>query len=208
MILIPIMVMIFLRIKSHYKGVARVLSTSNATLDTLPVNMYTVVLIDDIHRGTVEMVKYANALNTPWEAVHFNDDEAKTEKIQAKWRMRMGAANHELKVVDTPYRNISARIEEYVHELLAQKTDTMIHVVMGQIVMDTWWARALHSNTSVGIKLRLEQIDGVVVTDVSYPIHKEDVLHAPPNDVADFVIPEQMIDVDDVVPDLPPAKAH
>lgn len=174
-ILIPALVILFLRVHRHYADVAKVLSMSHGELDPEPLKVYSVALIDDVHRGTVDIVKFTQALGSNWEAVHFNDDDEKTRKILVKWKERMGRTNHELNIVNAPYRNIVQRCEEYIGNLKTQMPGTIIHVVMGQIVMDTWAARALHSNTSIGMKLRLEQMDDVVVTDVSYPIHATDV---------------------------------
>jgi hypothetical protein len=62
---------------------------------------------------------------------------------------------------------------------------------MGQLVMDTPWAKALHSNNSLGIMQDLQSIDRVIVTDVPYQLHEADAAVAPENVPSDF---EKMIE--------------
>ncbi len=185
-ILIPLLVWVFLRIHHHYQGVARALSTGKRVVHPIARGMQVIVLIDDVHMGTVDMVEFAMSLGHPWRAVHFNVDPTKAEKILAKWSQRMGDCAHELTIVPAPYRNLSTVCANYVSSVQMENPDSLIHVVMGQIIMDSWVAQALHANTSIGIKLKLQSMDGVIVTDVSYPIHREDVENAPENETDDF----------------------
>ena len=187
-ILIPTLVWVFLRIHLHYQGVARVLSTSKRVVHPAARGMQVIVLIDDVHMGTVEMVEFAMSMGHPWRAVHFNVDPTKTSRIQAKWTQRMGDCAHELTIVPAPYRNLSAVCADYVSSVQMENPDSLVHVVMGQIIMDSWLAQALHANTSIGIKLKLQSMDGVIVTDVSYPIHNSDVENSPVNDMQDFAM--------------------
>ena len=48
---------------------------------------------------------------------------------------------------------------------------------MGQLIMDTWAAQVLHANTSIRFKLALQQMSRVVVTDVAYPLHGDEIDH-------------------------------
>jgi hypothetical protein len=51
--------------------------------------------------------------------------------------------------------------------------------------MDTPWARALHSNNSLGIMAELQAMDRVIVTDVPYQLHGEDVGMYPENETTE-----------------------
>jgi hypothetical protein len=73
-----------------------------------------------------------------------------------------------------------------VQKELDANPNAFVHVIMGQLVMDTPWARALHSNNSLGIMSRLQSMDRVIVTDVPYQLHAEDVELYPENEPEDY----------------------
>lgn len=66
-----------------------------------------------------------------------------------------------------------------------------MHVIMGQLIMDTPFTRALHSNNSLGIMSELQKHDRVVVTEVPYQLHEHEAAARPPPASSDF---QQMMD--------------
>ncbi|HEX2618905.1 MAG TPA: hypothetical protein VHL11_02130, partial [Phototrophicaceae bacterium] len=49
-----------------------------------------------------------------------------------------------------------------------------VHVIMGHLVMDTFWEQALHQNSAYIFNLGLNHMEQVVVTTVPYQIHRQD----------------------------------
>lgn len=45
---------------------------------------------------------------------------------------------------------------------------------MGQLIMDTWSAQALHANTAIAFTIALQSMPRVAITNVGYQIHKPD----------------------------------
>jgi len=187
LIVIPVMVFIFRRVNRHYYNVARILSLSKERVKTTPHPVKTIVLVDDVHRGTVRVVDFAKSLGHAWTPVHVDYNDRKTHIVQRKWRERIGEG--ELVILPSPYRRLVEPIVEYVQKELDANPNAFIHVIMGQLVMDTPWARLLHSNNALGIMSRLQSMDRVIVTDVPYQLHAEDVElfpeNEPNNDVAE-----------------------
>jgi amino acid transporter len=183
-ILIPTLVFLFLKIHQHYNNVARILSLGKARVKPTPHPMKTIVLVDDVHRGTVRVVDFAKSLGREWTPVHVDYDDRKTEAVQKKWRERIGEG--ELTILRSPYRRLAKPIMDYIQAELDKSPDGFVHVIMGQLVMDTPWARALHSNNSLGIMSELQAMDRVIVTDVPYQLHAEDVELYPPNEPSEF----------------------
>jgi hypothetical protein len=178
--LIPAMVFLFYRIHKHYTDVARVLSLSKARVKPTPHPLKTIVLVDDVHRGTVRVVDFAKSLGREWTPIHVDYDDRKTEIVQRKWKERVGET--ELVILRSPYRRLVQPIKEYIAAELAKSPDGFVHVIMGQLVMETPWARALHGNSSLGIMAELQELDRVIVTDVPYQLHAEDVELYPPHE--------------------------
>ena len=190
LVLIPALVLLFSQIRKHYINVARILSLSTRAVNPIKHDMVTLVFIDDVHAGTVPMVEFAISLRHPWLAVHFDNNPEKTELIKAKWNERMRYANHPLVIVPAPYRNATQVAVDYVQQHLDKDKHRLVHVVMGQLVMDSYWEQALHSNSSIGFKMALQRMERVVVTDVSYPLHTGEATEYPENVENSYKIPE------------------
>jgi amino acid transporter len=186
-IVIPALVFVFLRVHKHYHDVARILSLGRTRVKPTPHPMKTIVLVDDVHRGTVRVVDFAKSLGRDWTPLHVDYDDRKTEAVQQKWRERIGEG--ELIILKSPYRRLVVPIKEYVQAELDKSPEGFVHVIMGQLVMDTTWARTLHSNNALGIMSELQAMDRVIVTDVPYQLHAEDVELYPPNERDDFAAP-------------------
>ena len=103
---------------------------------------------------------------------------------EKKWRERVGEG--ELLILRSPFRRLVEPIRDYVQSELAKDPSMFVHIIMGQLVMDTPWARALHANNSLGIIEELQSIDRVIVTDVPYQLHAEDIDLFPDNETADY----------------------
>ncbi len=183
-ILIPALVFFFLRVHRHYVNVARILSLSKRRVRPTPHPVKTVVLVDDVHIGTVRVVEFAKSLGRPWVALHVDYNDRKTDVVRAKWRERIGEGD--LLVLPSPYRKLAEPICRYIVGLLDQNPDLFVHVIMGQLVMDTAWAKALHSNNALGILSALQKHDRIVVTEVPYQLHTDDAEIAPENTPNDY----------------------
>ena len=98
--LIPFMVFVFFRIHYHYKDVGHALSLSKQTVKPLPHNILSIVMVDDVHAGTVQMVEFAMSQGSPWIAVHIDVDPAKTARC---YRMCPdGTLQHECRLCLSP----------------------------------------------------------------------------------------------------------
>ena len=173
-ILVPSLVFIFFRIHKHYKDVAHSLSLSQRTVNLVPRNVLSIVMVDDVHAGTVQMVEFAMSQGSPWIAIHLDDNPAKTAKILAKWKERMGKVDHELTLVPCPYRNLTEAAEEFIQQKLDEDPTRFVHVILAQVTMDTWMAQALHANTAIAFTIALQRMERVALTNVGYQIHAPD----------------------------------
>lgn len=170
-ILIPTLVLIFFRIHRHYKEVAHALSTSAASVkvDLEARSVQTLILVDDVHAETVRMVNFAKSLGHPWRAVHIGINPEKATLVEQKWEKRIGEG--ELVVIPSPYRLLAEPLREYILNLQEQTPGSFIHIIMGHLVMDTFWEQTLHQNTALLTTVALSHLERVVVTSVPYQIH-------------------------------------
>jgi amino acid transporter len=188
-VLIPILVYTFFRIHYHYKDVAKALSLQGARpdLDKRPVR--TVILVDDVHAETVRMVNFAKSLDHPWQAVHVAVNPEKAVIVAKKWMDRIGEG--ELIILQSPYRLLAEPIQGHIEAIQAEVEGCFVHVIMGHLVMDSFWEQALHQNTAFIFNLALSRMKQVIVTSVPYQIHRKLLVdvHTLPESIVEAVAP-------------------
>jgi amino acid transporter len=170
-VLIPTLVWAFFRIHHHYRSVASALSLAGIKPDVNPRTIQTIILVDDVHAETARLVNFAKSLGHPWRAVHVGVNPEKAERVQKRWEERISEG--ELVILQSPYRLLAEPISDYIRGIQQDKPGCFVHVIMGHLVMDTFWEQALHQNTSFIFNLSLSRLESVVVTTVPYQIHHQ-----------------------------------
>lgn len=171
LVLIPALVFLFFRIHKHYEEVKHALSLSSMPVDIDRRGVQTIILVDDVHAETVRMVNFAKSLGHRWHAVHVALNSEKAKQVQEKWDRRIGEGTVE--IIESPYRLLSEPLKEYLNGLRAQDPDGFIHLIMGQLVMDTYWEQALHSNSALMLNIAISEMERVAITSVPYQIHHD-----------------------------------
>ncbi|MBZ0301102.1 MAG: APC family permease [Anaerolineae bacterium] len=170
-LLIPSLVFVFFRIHYHYKDVAHYLSLRGARPELDKRLVRTLILVDDVHAETARMVNFAKSLDHPWQAVHIGVHPEKAEVVHNKWRERIGEG--EFVIIPSPYRLLAEPIKEYIEHIQREEEGCFVHVIMGHLVMDTFWEQALHQNSAFIFNLALGRMERVVVTSVPYQIRRK-----------------------------------
>jgi amino acid transporter len=165
-IVIPLIVVLFKGIHSHYARVAKALRVAP---DYRPrrMNHTVVVLVGGVHRGVLEALAYAKSL-TPNHlvAVTVVSDDEEQERIEETWAERK--IDVPLEVVYSPYRELTRPVLKYIDEIDARYDNDIITVVIPEFVVDTWWGHLLHNQSALILKGRLLFRKGTVVTSVPY----------------------------------------
>ncbi len=174
-VLIPVLVFVFFQIHAHYKDVAKALSLKDngvsPCLETSSVQ--TIILVDNVHAETYRMVNFAlSSSGDQWSAVHVAINPARAEEVRRKWDANFPQYKDKLILLESPYRLLAEPIQEYILKLQQDNPGCFVHVIMGNLVMDTFWEQALHQNTALIFNLALGRMDKVAVTAVPYQIHR------------------------------------
>lgn len=167
-VLIPLFIAMFLRIKHHYVSVGKQLSLIGADPARYATNLkHTVLLpISGIHKGVIEALRYAQSMASDVRAVYVEIDHATTERLQQEWQ-RWGRGVP-LVVLKSPYRSIMSPFLRYVDEVEESASDDMITVIIPEFVTAKWWQQLLHNQTAIFIRTALMFKRGKVVTSVRY----------------------------------------
>ncbi|HEY4688407.1 MAG TPA: APC family permease [Anaerolineae bacterium] len=166
-VLIPMLVYGFFRIHRHYQSVAQILSQGSRWPNIRQRPVKTLVLVDDVHAGTIHTINFAKSLGVPWTAVHVAIDPEKAEQVRQKWQERIGDEAY-LTILPSPYRNLVDPVRAYVLKLLEEMPHGFIHVITGHLVMERLREQALHQNAAIVLNLALQDLDRVTVTTVTY----------------------------------------
>ncbi len=177
-IIIPTLVFIFFRINSHYKHVAAVLHRGSLFPNIRQHPVKTLVMVDDVHAGTIHTINFAKSLGAPWTALHVAIDPEKAEAVRRRWIERIGDEAY-FKVLPSPYRELTGPVHKYVEELMAEMNDGYIHVIVGHLVMGNLTEQALHQNAAISLNLALQDIRRVAVTTVAYQFTEEALADRP-----------------------------
>jgi hypothetical protein len=157
-----------LGIRRHYDTVAHELEPPDER-PTLPARNQAVVLVSKVHMPTLRAMAYAQATRPDTlTGLTVNVDEADTRKIQEEWERRGMKAP--LTVIDSPYREITRPIVDYVKSLRANSPRDVVTVFIPEYVVGRWWEHLLHNQSALRIKGRLLFEPGVMVTSVPYQL--------------------------------------
>jgi len=165
-VLIPLLVLMFLRIHKHYLEVAQQLSTVG--LEGLrPIHHEVIVPISGIHRGVIAALEYAKSI-APHHvtAVYVNLDDEATQKLREKWQQWGSGVN--LVVVASPYRSLIRPFLNYVDRVKRSSHGEVVTIVLPEFVPAKWWQNLLHNQNTLFLKGALLFKKGVVVTNVPY----------------------------------------
>jgi amino acid transporter len=159
---------IMVAIRRHYTSVAQELAPAEER-PVLPARNHAVVLVSKVHQPTLRAVAYARATRPDTlTAVTVNVDDKDTRHIQAEWERREVPVP--LTVIDSPYREITGPIIDYVKSARRASPRDVVTVFIPEYVVGRWWENLLHNQSALRIKGRLLFEPGVMVTSVPWQL--------------------------------------
>ena len=169
-LLIPLLYLVMQAIKRHYDLVGAEMAVSGEDEKvTLPSRTHALVLVSQIHKPTLRAVSYARGSRpTELEAITVNVDPAGTRRLVAEWEKRELPV--QLRVLDSPYRDITRPVLEYVHGLRREGPRDLIAVYIPQLVVGHWWENLLHNQSALRLRTRLMFSKNVVVVTVPWQL--------------------------------------
>jgi amino acid transporter len=171
----PIIYFIMQRIHGHYEKVRHELATTEDERMMLPARVHTLVLVSKIHKPTLRALAYARATRpTVLEAITVNVDDAETAALEAEWERREIPVS--LKVLDSPYREITRPVVTYVKELRSGNPNDIVTIFIPEYVVGHWWEQLLHNQSALRLKSRLLFTPGVMVTSVPWQLESSETV--------------------------------
>jgi len=168
LVAIPILMALFALIHKHYTNVADALTLDNVSHDNvIPTNQPvsdtpTVVLMNSLNRSSLQALEFALRSSIKVHVCAIETNSEATRRLKSQWK-EWGLESIPLDIVPSPYREIGEPLLDYLHELdHTHRHDEPTVVVLPEFVVEHWWEKLLHNQTSVTIREALyrDQIDG------------------------------------------------
>lgn len=158
-------------IHRHYASVARELEARSAETEdiVLPSRNHAIVLVSNVHMPTLRALAYARATRPDvLEAITVSVDDAETRQLVHKWEH--SDISVPLKVIASPYREITRPVLDYVKRVGKDSPRTVVTVFIPEYVVGHWWEQVLHNQSALRLKGRLLFEPNVMVTSVPWQL--------------------------------------
>ena len=153
--LIPIIMLIFLRVRAHYREVRHELSLDGLPPTLRPLNdLRVVVPISGVHRGIVDAMRYALTISNNVTGVFVELEPGDGEEVQEKWQRFW--PDIPLVVIASPFRSIIQPLLDFLDKTDQEHNDgQQATVVLPEFVPAHWWEAIMHNQTAWLLKAAL-----------------------------------------------------
>lgn len=166
---------LMLAIDKHYRRVSEELelSADGRAERALPSHVHAVVLVSKLHKPTMRALAYARACRpSVLEAVTVAVEPEKSDELLADWdRLQVPVP---LKMLDSPYREITRPIIDYVRSIRSSNPRDVVTVYVPEYVVGHWWEHVLHNQSALRLKAALLFTPGVMVVSVPWQLRSSE----------------------------------
>lgn len=173
LIVAPIMVISFLRLRRQYAREQEALAVRQGQERATSIAKHNVtVLVDNVDLATVGAVRYARSLK-PRElsAVHFVIDDRRAEEIRKAWASSEALDDVTLELIDCPDRRLANSALDYAIRM-TEKNDVELTLLLPRRSYSGFLGRLLHDQTAEEIAAPISQLQRVVATIVPFDVDR------------------------------------
>jgi amino acid transporter len=176
-LLIPVMIAIFFAVHRHYDRVAHALTIADLQPEELTeVADVVIVPIADVHRGTLNALKYARRFSADVRALSVTTSPEQKERIHARWKkFPQITGGIELISLDYDFRDIITPLVDYIeHTNQVEFPHQITTVVVPAFIPENKLAGILHNQTANQLRAALREHKDIVIIDVPFHIDSVD----------------------------------
>jgi amino acid transporter len=164
--IMPVLFYLMLRINRYYGQVAKDIEVDQTTTFGATGD-HAVVLVGKMQKPTLKALDYAIAArHESIEAVHINIDDHASEQLSKRWdEMNIQVP---LRIVPSPYRDISMPLIKYIKARRAEFGSEVVTVYTPQYIVGHWWENLLHNHKARRIRQKLMLVHGVTIALVPW----------------------------------------
>ena len=176
----PILVLMFMRIKKHYVAIAKQLDVKDSELEGFNIeeNLYrnlVIVPLESINQSSLRALRFAKTISDNVTAFNISIDEEHANKVKEKYAMLH--TDIPLIVKYSPFRKVVSPLLKFIEsaEYEYQKGD-MITVILPQFAVKSLWQKIMHNNTSFFIQKELLKHKHIVVATMPLQLKDDRVV--------------------------------
>jgi amino acid transporter len=153
--LIPILMVMFLRVRTHYREVKHELSMHGLPPTLRPLTQLRVVVpISGVHRGIVDAMRYALTISNNVTGVFVELEPGAGDEIREKWARFW--PDIPLVTIQSPFRAVIGPLLEFLDRTDQNYNDgQQATVVLPEFIPAHWWEAVLHNQTAWLLKAAL-----------------------------------------------------
>ncbi|MCX5209106.1 hypothetical protein OG689_07370 [Kitasatospora sp. NBC_00240] len=157
-------------IRRHYDAVAAELAVDDLHAESVrPSKVHGIVLVAKLHKPTLRALGYAQAFRPDTlEALSVAVEKDAVDALKEQWAAF--DVRVPLKVLDSPYREITKPVVGYVREYRRANPQEAVAVFIPEYVVGHWWEHLLHNQSALWLKSRLLFTPGVMVISVPWQL--------------------------------------
>ncbi len=130
---------------------------------------YAIVLMDKLNKPQLKALDYAlSSRHTHLEVIHIAVDPEGAKRFAKTWKKFEKEIGVPLRILESPYREFSSPLIEYLQNHRAQNGSERISIYMPKLVVGHWWEHILHNHRASRIRKQLMYVRGVMVTLVPW----------------------------------------
>ncbi|MBC7532314.1 MAG: APC family permease [Oligoflexus sp.] len=167
-LLIPVIVLIFKKIHSHYTLTANqlLIAAKSNPRPVKAVKHTAIVPVSGIHPGVLDAVRYAISISQDPRACYVELNAEYTDQLQKEWAVAVPGVP--LVVLKSPFRSVIKPIIDYIDEVENERDDDVITVIIPEFVARRWYHNFLHNQTAIVLFAALRGKKGIIVTSVRH----------------------------------------
>jgi amino acid transporter len=180
MIVVPLLLLFFLRVNRHYQRVAMQIATIMPLEMPQPQSPIAVLSAGSWNKMTQHGLKFALRLSSEVYMVQVRTERDTIEDLSDNWQLlignparQAGIPEPKLVVLTSGYRHFFGPFVDFVRDLEAKNPGRDVVVIIPDLVMSRWYEGILHNNRGAVLRtlLRLRCGSNVVIVDT--PFHLE-----------------------------------
>jgi amino acid transporter len=166
LIVIPLLVLLFLKIHSHYQAIADELRLPAPDFKMEPMSTIVVVPVASITRVVAYTIAYARSISDTVIALHVSFDPDESARLEQRWAEWNPGVR--LVTIESQYRSVVTPILRYLDLIKAQVPGGLVTVLIPEFVVGRWWQSLLHNQMGFILQSRLVLRRDIVFAMVPY----------------------------------------
>jgi amino acid transporter len=165
-IIMPILYWVMYNTGRYYKTINHEIALDDSTKFGSDGD-YAVVLMDKLSKPQLKALDYAISVkHDKLDVIHIASDPERAEAFKQEWKdygMKVP-----LKIIESPYREFSAPLIEYLKSHRERYGRERIAVYMPKLIVGHWWEHIFHNHRANRISRRLLYVHGTMLVTVPW----------------------------------------